>query len=238
MKTEDLDYRDGDLACRGYLAFDPAAGGKRPGILVVPEIFGLAEHAMERARMLAELGYVALGVDIFGDRRVAPNLPTAMTMATDIRTDANKLRARGRAALNALKALPQVDGARLASIGFCFGGTASLELARAGEPLAGIVSFHGGLQTLAPAEPGAVKAKLLVCTGADDPLVPIDQRTAFEEEMRKAGADWQLIAYSGTGHSFTNKAADGSIMPGIKYNKSADERSWTAMQSFFHEIFA
>jgi dienelactone hydrolase len=238
MKTEDLNYRDGDVTCRGYLAYDPAVSGKRPGVLVVHEAFGLGEHAMERVRALAELGYVALGADLFGERRQASDLPSAMALIGDMRTDAAKLRARGKAALSALAAQPLVDTARLAGIGFCFGGTTVLELARAGEPLAGVVSFHGGLQTAAPAQPGAVKAKVLVCTGADDPMIPPEQRTSFEDEMRKAGADWQLIAYGDTVHSFTNKQADGSIMPGIKYNKRTDERSWAAMRSFFGEIFA
>jgi dienelactone hydrolase len=238
MKIEDLEYRDGSVTCRGYLAYDPAIEGKRPGVLVVHEAFGLGEHAMERVRMLVEMGYVAFGADLFGERKQASDLPTAMALIGDMRTDAVKLRARAKAALSTLAAQPMVDTARIAGIGFCFGGTTVLELARAGEPLAGVVSFHGGLQTVAPAAPGAVKAKVLVCTGADDPMIPAEQRTGFEDEMRRAGADWQLIAYGNTVHSFTNKQADGSIMPGIKYNKRTDERSWAAMRSFFGEIFA
>jgi dienelactone hydrolase len=238
MKIEDLEYRDGDTVCRGYLAYDSAVSGKRPGILVVHEAFGLGEHAMERVRRLAELGYVAFGADLFGERQVASDLPTAMALLGDMRTDAVKLRRRAKAALSTLAAQPLVDTARLAGIGFCFGGTTVIELARAGEALAGVVSFPGGLQTMAPAQPGAVKAKILVCTGADDPMIPPEQRTAFESEMRNAGADWQLNAYGNTVHSFTNKQADGSMMPAIKYNKQTDERSWVAMRNFFGEIFA
>jgi len=237
MKTEDLDYRDGDVTCRGYLAHDPAQTGKRPGILVVHEAFGLGEHAMERARMLAELGYVALAADLFGERRTTTDLPTAIGWITELAQDPAKLRARAGAALAALTARPEVDGTKLAGIGFCFGGTTVLELARGGTPLKGVVSFHAGLKTTAPAEPGAVKAKVLVCTGADDPMIPSEDRTNFEAEMRKAGADWDLIAYGNTVHSFTNKAADGKMMPAIKYNKQTDERSWAAMKSFFGEVF-
>lgn len=238
MKTEDIDYRDGALNLRGFLAYDPDAPGKRPGIVVVHEAWGLGAHAMERAKMLANLGYVALAADMYGDRRQATDLPAAMELIGDLRTDPQKLRARAGAAVATLKAQPNVDSSKMAAIGFCFGGTTVLELARSGADLKGVVSFHGGLQTGAPAAVGAVKPKVLVCTGADDPMIPPAQVIDFEEEMRRAAADWQVIAYGGTVHSFTNPDAGKTvILEGIAYNAQTDRRSWAAMRSFFDEIF-
>jgi dienelactone hydrolase len=239
LRTEDIEYRDGSLKLRGLLAYDEAIEGKRPGILVVHEAWGLGDHAMERARMLAKLGYVALAADMYGDRRMAADLPAAMELIGELRTDPAKLRARAGAAIAALRAQPNVDGSKLAAIGFCFGGTTVLELARGGADLKGVVSFHGGLQTLAPAEPGAVTPKVLVCTGADDPMIPPAQVVDFENEMRTAGADWQVISYGGTVHSFTNPDAGKTVkLDGIAYNERTDKRSWAAMRAFFDEIFA
>ncbi len=213
--------------------------GKRPGIVVVHEAWGLGDHAMERARMLAKLGYVALAADMYGGRRLATDLPAAMELMGDMRTDPAKLRARAGAAVAALKAQPNVDASKLAAIGFCFGGTTVLELARGGADLKGVVSFHGGLQTGAPAQPGAVTPKVLVCTGADDPMIPPPQVVDFESEMRAAAADWQVIAYGGTVHSFTNPDAGKTVkLDGVAYNAQTDKRSWAAMRSFFDEIFA
>jgi len=238
MKTEAIDYQDGNVSLRGYLAYDEKKSGKRPGVLVMPEAFGLGAHAKQRAERLAGLGYVALAGDPYGDGLEFNNLQDAIKQASGLFADPAKTRARARAALDKLSSLPQVDASRLAAIGFCMGGTFSLELARDGAPLKGIVSFHGGLQTQRPAAAGQVAAKILVCTGADDPFVPVAQVTAFEEEMTKAGADWQVVSYGGTVHSFTNPDAGRIGAPGIAYNKHADERSWKVMASFFEEIFA
>ena len=224
---------------RGLLAYDETIAGKRPGILVFHEAWGLGDHAMERARMLAKLGYVALAADMYGDRRQASDLPAAMELIGELRTDPTKLRARAGAAVATLKAQPNVDASKLAAIGFCFGGTTVLELARGSADLKGVVSFHGGLQTAAPAEPGAVTPKVLVCTGADDPMIPPAQVVDFESEMRGAGADWQVIAYGGTVHSFTNPDAGKTVqLDGVAYNAQTDRRSWAAMRTFFDEIFA
>ena len=238
MKTEDIDYRAGDLTMRGFLAYDEAIAGKRPGVLVFPEAFGLSEHAMERAKMLASLGYVAFAGDLYGSRRVLTDMSEALKLTGDLRANLSKLRARAGAAIDTLSALPQVDKSRLGAIGFCFGGTTVLELARAGYDLAGVVSFHGGLGTSEPAGSGAVKAGILVCTGDDDPMIPPEQVAAFEAEMRHAEADWRVITYGNTLHSFTNPAADGSLAPAILYNERTDRRSWVAMTSFFEEVFA
>jgi dienelactone hydrolase len=236
MQTRDVDYRCGEANLRGYLAHENAAG-PRPGVLVFHEGLGLNEFAIERARRLAELGYVALAADMFGERRQGTNLQEIATLVGGLRAEPEKLRARGRAALATLAALPQVDAGRCAAIGFCFGGAVVLELARAGADLKAVVSFHGVLATKLPAQSGQVKASVLVCTGAEDPLAPPDQVATFEDEMRSAAvADWQVISYGNTLHGFTNPAADGSMMRTAMYNEQADRRSWASMQSLFDEV--
>ena len=207
-------------------------------MLVFHEGLGLGEFAMARARMLAELGYVALAADMFGDRRQARNLEEAVKLIGELRNEPEALRARGRAALATLAALPQVDASRLAAIGFCFGGSVALELARGGADLKAVVSFHGVLATKTPVVSGKVKASVLVCTGADDPLAPPDQVRAFEDEMRAAAVrDWQLISYGNTVHGFTNPDADGSIMRAALYSEQADRRSWASMRNLLDEVF-
>ncbi len=238
MKTETLDYKDGDLTLRGFLAYDEQKGGKRPGILVMPEAFGLGAQAKSRVERLAQLGYVALGGDPYGKGLELTDLQEAIKIATALMENPANFRRRARVALDQLASLPQVDSSRLAAIGYCMGGTFSLELARDGAPLRGIVSFHGGLGTQRPAVAGQVKARILVCTGADDPFVPVAQVNAAAEEFTKAGADWQIISYGGAKHSFTNPEADRLGNPALSYNKLVDERSWNAMKSFFEEIFA
>jgi dienelactone hydrolase len=239
MKTETIEYKDGDVTLRGYLAYDETKTGKRPGILVMPEALGLGTHAKRRAERLAQLGYVALAGDPYGNGLELATVQEAIKLATDLFADTAKARKRVRVALDKLASLPQVDASKLAEIGFCMGGTFGLELARDGAPLKGVVTFHSGLQTQRPAEPGKVTAKILVNTGADDPMVPYDAVKAFEDEMNKAGADWQLISYAKTKHSFTNVDAASAGMPAaLEYNKQTDQRSWKAMVNFFDEIFA
>jgi dienelactone hydrolase len=238
MKTETLEYRDGDVTLKGYLAYDDQTSQKMPGILVMPEAFGLGVNAKNRAERLAALGYVALAGDPYGNGFETSDLQEAIKLATPLMTEPAKFRARGRAGLDKLASLPQVDSGRLAVIGYCMGGTFALELARDGAPVKGVVSFHGNLATQKSAEPGKTKGKVLVCHGAEDPFVPQDVVNAFEKEMTEAGVDWQLISYGGTVHSFTNPTAAAVGNPGIAYNKSADERSWAAMRTFFNEIFA
>ena len=238
MQTHDIDYRCEAVNLRGYLAFDETATAPRPGVLVFHEGLGLGDFAMARARKVAELGYVALAADMFGDRRQARNLREVADLVGGLRNDPQTLRARGRAALATLAALPQVDANRLAAIGFCFGGSVVLELARDGADLAAVVSFHGVLTTKAPAVAGNVRARVLVCTGADDPLAPPEQVRAFEDEMRAAAVrDWQVISYGNTLHGFTNPAADGSMMRTAVYSEQADRRSWAAMRGLLEEAF-
>jgi len=237
MPTRDLDYRCDDVTLRGYLAWNDGATGPQPGVLVFHEGLGLGEFAMERARRLAGLGYVALAADMFGDRQQATNFQEVAALVGGLRAEPQQLRARGRAGLSTLAALPQVDAKRLAAIGFCFGGSVALELAREGADLMAVVSFHGVLSTKMPAPSGRVKASVLVLTGADDPLVPPDQVAAFESEMREAAVrDWQVVSYGNTLHGFTNPAADGSIMRTALYNERADRRSWASMRSLFDEV--
>jgi dienelactone hydrolase len=238
MQTHDVDYRHGAVNLRGYLAFDETAAERRPGVLVFHEGLGLGDFAMARARMLAELGYVAFAADMFGDRRQARNLQEVAKLVGDLRDEPQMLRARGRAALAKLAALPQVDANRIGAIGFCFGGSVVLELARDGADLKAVVSFHGVLATRTPAVSGNVKASVLVCTGADDPLAPPEQIKAFEDEMRAADVrDWQVISYGNTLHGFTNPAADGSMLRTALYSEQADRRAWASMRSLFDEVF-
>jgi dienelactone hydrolase len=238
MQTHDIDYRHETTNLRGYLALDESVSARRPGVLVFHEGLGLGDFEMARARRLADLGYVALAADMYGDRRRASNLQEVATLVGNIRNRPELMRARGHAALATLAALPQVDATRLAAIGFCFGGAVVLELARDGADLRAVVSFHGVLTTRTPALAGKVKASVLVCTGADDPLAPPEQVKAFEDEMRAAAArDWQVISYGNTLHGFTNPAADGSMMRTALYNEQADRRSWASMRSLLDEAF-
>lgn len=237
MKTERIEYHDGEVTLRGYLAYDDTQSGRRPGILVMPGGFGLGVNAKQRADMLARMGYVALAGDPYGNGREIDDLPEVMQAVGALRADPAKFRQRAQVALDTLAALPQVDPQRLVAIGYCLGGTFALELARGGAPLVGVVTFHGGLETPNPAAPGKVTAKILVCTGADDPSVPMAHVNAFADEMTKAGVDWQVISYGSTAHAFTYPDAATRGIAWIAYNKLADERSWRAMQSFFEEIF-
>jgi dienelactone hydrolase len=237
MKTESIEYQDDGVTLRGYLASDEKYSSKGPGVLVMPGGFGLGANAKTRCEMLAQMGYVAFAGDPYGNGRESDDLKEVMMWVKDLRSDTTKFRRRGRVAFDKLRSMPQVDPDRVAAIGYCLGGTFVLELARDGASLSGVVTFHGGLETKSPAVPGAVKAKLLILTGADDPTVPVAHRDAFMDEMTDAGADWQVITYSGTKHAFTYSDAATRKIDWIEYNKASDERSWKAMSSFFREIF-
>jgi len=238
MKVDNLQYKDGDLNLHGLVAYDEGTSGKRPGVVIMPDAFGIAPFVRERAERLAKLGYVGFGADPYGNGFTAKDLQEGIKNAMALLENPAVVRGRVRAALDKLASLPQVDSSRLAVMGYCMGGTCSLEIARSGAAVRGVVSFHGGLATKQPALAGQVKAKVLVCNGADDPFVPAAQIAEFNEEMTKAGVDWQVINYGGTVHSFTNPDAASIGAAGIAYNKSADERSWHAMASFFAEVFA
>ena len=236
MQHEMLTYQADGLTMRSQLFFEPASG-PRAGVLVFPEAFGLGEHAIARARRLAELGYVALACDLHGDGRVVEGLEEAIGLLKPLFEAPDRTRARAGGGLQALAARAEVDSSRVAAIGFCFGGTMCLELARAGSPLKAVVGFHSGLGTVAPKPaPGSIKPRVLVCIGADDPMIPPEQRATFEAEMRGAGADWQMHLYGETVHSFTNQEAAKRGMPdAIRYNPVADAESWAAMRALFEE---
>jgi len=239
LRTESVVYRQDDASLVGYLAYDDQSKGLRPGILIVHEWWGLNEYAKRRARQLAGLGYIALAADIYGDGAVAKDRQEAGKLAGFYRGgDRRLLRARALAGLQRLRDHPLTDKARIVAIGYCFGGTAVLELARGGAELSGVVSFHGTLDTPGPPGAGAIKAKVLVLTGADDPSVPPAQVAAFQEEMRTAKADWQVISYGGAVHSFTNPESGDDPSKGAAYHAVADKRSWEHMLVFLAELFA
>lgn len=236
MHHETLTYEADGLRMRSQLFFEPGEP-KRAGVLVFPEVFGLGEHAIGRAKRLAEAGFVALACDLHGEGLVASGLEEAMGLAQPLFTDASRTRARAAGALRALTARAEVDAARVAAIGFCLGGTIALELARSGAEVAAVVGFHSGLGTAAPkTDAKAIRGRVLVCIGADDPMIPAAQRAEFEAEMRGAGVDWQMHLYGGTVHSFTNQQASAVNMPdAIRYSAEADARSWASMRELFSE---
>jgi len=237
LQTRTIEYRQGDTVLEGYLAFDTAGPARKPGVLIVHEWTGLGSYAKSRAEQLARLGYVAFAADIYG-KGVRPNNPKdAGATATIYKNDRALLRERVKAGLDELRRQQGVDAARIAAIGYCFGGTTVLELARSGADVKGIVSFHGGLDTPSPQDAKNIRSKVLALHGADDPYVPAEQVKAFEDEMRGGNVDWQLVKYSKAVHSFTNPDAGNDNSKGAAYNAEADRRSWEAMQSFFKEIF-
>jgi dienelactone hydrolase len=237
MKTEDIEYHADGARLVGYLAVDEAGAAKRPGVIVAHEGGGLGDHAKEAARRLAAAGYVAFALDYYGDGKPLADLGQALRRIQPWLADPTGIRARAHAALEVLVAQPRTDPARLAAIGYCFGGTTVLEMARAGENLKAVVGFHSGLATARPAAPGAVKGRVLVQIGANDPVIPPEQRLAFEKEMTAAGVDWRMVLYGGAAHSFTNPRVDALGRPGFAYHEASDRRSWRAMLDLFKETF-
>jgi dienelactone hydrolase len=237
IKTKEVEYRQGDTTLQGFLAWDGAAKGKRPGILVVHEWWGHNEHARNQARRLARAGYVAFALDMYGKGKVATHPGDAEAFMKEATKDPAVLTARFDAALARLKQETRVDPERVAAIGYCFGGSVVLGMARAGADLAAVVSFHGALATATPAQAGKVKARVLVLTGADDPMIPPEQVLAFEEEMREASARFEVVSYPGARHSFTNPEAHRAGMEALAYDAQADEKSWARMLELFGEVF-
>jgi dienelactone hydrolase len=232
-----VNYRQGDTQLKGLLVYDNSITTPRPGVLIFPEWWGVNDYPKHRAEQLAQLGYVALAADMYGDGTVTDSAPDATKLMTGVKGDLDLMRGRAEAALDVLAKDPHVDPSRIAAIGYCFGGTVALELARSGAPLVGVVSFHGGLDTTRPGDAANIKGKILVCTGGDDAFVPPSQVQAFEDEMRQGHVDWQVLVFGGAHHAFTNPAADSHHIPNIAYNADADRRSWAAMKGFFEEIF-
>lgn len=239
MHTESIAYDCAGTRYVGYLAFDPArsAAGKRPGILVCHEGNGLHDEVRARCHRLAELGYVAFAVDYIGGGRVLAELAQMTAHLQTLRSDLDHTRALARAGLDVLLARPEVDPARIAATGYCFGGTFALELARSGAPLACVVGFHSGLSTSRPDDARNIRGKILVCIGADDPMIPPEQRLAFEQEMRAGKVDWRLYLFGNAVHGFSNPDAGHWGNPAVQYHRPTDERSWRAMRDLFDETF-
>lgn len=234
--TDRLDYA-ADVPLHGAVAL-PGGSGRVPGIAVFHDINGVTDHPRGWAdRIASELGYVALAADVYGEGRNPAGFEQGMAWIGELRADPAKLLARASAALTTLAAHPRCDG-RLAAIGFCFGGTVMLELARAGTPaLSAGVSLHGALQTTTAVAPGGIHAKLLVCHGAEDPMGDYAALTGFLGEMRDAGADCQTLAFTNVVHAFTRPDQDGSFSPALKFNAAANARSWRAMAAHLAEVF-
>jgi len=235
LAGQPLTYADGATKLAGYVARPATVQGKVPGVVVVHQWMGLTDHERHVSDELARLGYVALAADIYGEGVHPKDTGEAGKLAMTYKGDRALYRRRIAAALETLKAQKGVDGNRIAVIGFCFGGTGALEAARAGLRVKAVVSFHGGLDVPAGFVPGPVSAKVLVCHGADDPFVPAKDVAAFQDEMRKAKADYVFVAYSGAVHAFTQKEAGNDNSKGAAYNETAQRRSWQHMKDFFKE---
>ena len=241
IEGKEVAYEFGGTVMKGYVATDAAREGRRPGILVVHEWWGHNEYARTRARMLAELGYTALAVDMFGDGRQAAHPADAQKFVMETMRNLDTAKARFMAAYDLLARQENVDPERIGAIGYCFGGGVVLGMAREGVNLKGVASFHGSLGTESPAERGKVQARILVCNGAADPFVTAEQIEGFKKEMQDAGVDVKFVNYAGALHAFTNPEADEFgkrfDLP-LAYNKEADEKSWKEMEEFFRQVFA
>jgi dienelactone hydrolase len=235
MKTQDIEYHVAGTRYLGHFAVDDTRAGKRPGVLVGPEGGGLVDLTKSIAVRLAQAGYAAFAMDYYGDGKPLADMNLVMARLGPWMADPTGIRAIAAEALKVLAAQAETDPARLAAIGYCFGGTTALELARSGADLKAVVGFHSGLGTARPQDAVAIKAKVLVCIGADDPLVPPDQRLAFEKEMNEGKVDWRMNLYGGAGHSFTNPGVGALGRPGFDYHAPTDRRSWRAMLDHFEE---
>jgi dienelactone hydrolase len=237
IKTEKITYKSGDTEHVGYLAYDDAVTGKRPGILVVHEWWGLNDYARKRAEQLARLGYVAFAADMYGGGKTVEHPKDAGQMAGAVRANVAEWRAKATAALNVLKAQPQCNADKLAAIGYCFGGSTAIQLALAGTDLDVVASFHGGLPMATDADAKQVKARLLICNGADDTFIPAAAIQAFRGALDKAGVKYDFENYAGAKHSFTVEGIDQKGVDGLKYNKAADEASWKKLQEVLTAAF-
>ena len=239
MHTEVLKYEVNGLNMESVLYFDETKAGPRPAIVVFPEGFGISAHAKEKAQRLAALGYVTLVSDLFGEGKNVSTLAEVMAFVGPLMGDSQRIGAYAEAGLHALTSRPEVDTSKVAAIGYCIGGSVALELARLGANVKGVAGFHSGLTTARTENAKNIRTKVLVCIGADDPMIGPDIRQKFAEEMNAGKVDWQLHLYGGVVHSFTNKEADTRGEPNIlRYSASADKRSWESLVNFLEEVFA
>lgn len=235
MRTEDIEYHADGARLVGFLAVDDSRTGPRPGVLVAPEGGGLVDLTRSIARRLADAGYAAFAMDYYGDGKPLADRNEVMPRINAFMAEPRTIRERAAAALAVLAGQPECDPMRLAATGYCFGGTTVLELARSGADLKAVVGFHSGLGTTRPQDAKAIKARILVCIGANDPIIPAEQRLAFEKEMTEGGVDWRMNLYGGAGHSFTNPNVGALGMPGFDYHEPTDRRSWATMLDLFDE---
>ena len=238
IKSKPIAYQDGDLQLEGYYAWDDAVSGKRPGIIIVHEWWGLNDYARHRADQLARLGYAAFAVDMYGKGKLTEHPTEAREWAAQVRKNVDAWQQRALAGLNVLKQQEQCDTTRIAAMGYCFGGSTALQMAYTGADLKGVVTFHGALPIPDESQAKAIKARILVCHGSADRFIPQDVIEKFQHMLDQAGADWTMVYYAGARHSFTDPDADKHNVDGMKYQKAADERSWKEMQEFYKEIFA
>lgn len=235
IKEKAVEYQIGGAAFEGWSAFDAAKPGKRPAVLIVHQWTGLSDNEKMRARMLAELGYNVFALDVYG-KGIRPQPPAAGQEAGKYKSNRPLLRERVNAGLEVLRKDANTDTTRIAAIGYCFGGTSVVELARSGALIKGVVSFHGGLDSPTPADGRNIKCKVLALHGADDPFVKKDDLAAFEAEMKNSGVDYKLVQYPGAVHAFTQKGAGDDNSKGAAYNEAADKASWDEMKAFFEKI--
>lgn len=238
---KEVAYKANGTTLKGYIAYDDAFKGKRPAVLVVHEWWGHNEYARKRARMLAKLGYTALAVDMYGDGKQAHHPDEAGKFATEVSKNMPMAKARFEAGMNLLRKEKTVDAMQMAAIGYCFGGGVVLNMARQGEDLKGVVSFHGSLGTDSPAQPGKIKARIVSFSGEADPMIGADSVAAFKKEMDNAGANYRVVTYPGAQHAFTNPAADKlgkKFKLPLAYNAEADKDSWQQATVFLREVFA
>ncbi|MEG3638591.1 dienelactone hydrolase family protein [Magnetococcus sp. PR-3] len=237
IHEQEIPYNDGQTQLAGYLVWDDQFSGKRPGVLVVHEWWGLNDYAKSRARQLASMGYIAFAADMYGKGHVTEHAKEAKGWMKQVTANVAGWRKRADLALSQLKASPLVDAQRVAAVGYCFGGGTVMQMAYGGSDLLGVASFHGPLPPPEEADYPQIKAKIFAAHGDADTFIPAKRIETFQQRLSAAGADWQLLRYGGVVHSFTNPSADGSWMPVVKYDEKADRRSWAAFKHFLDELF-